>query len=255
MLKFDKKNLIGTDGSGNQKKFWLGNTLYKIDSKYRDSTKEVSACNIAEAFGIPHVIYNRAKVLVDGEEKWCCFCKSYLSSEDMSISIDKLLTSGGINNISWDMSVIDYFNLTCNIIYKYSGLALTYIQWRLLEILTFDFIIANDDRHLNNLDVISFADGRYDIAPIYDNGHSFFRRDTVLSYEEIERLSRKFKTKPFSPNQWKNLINLDYSKSIAKRFKKTVENKYGSLKNISGVLEGHSKIMRYRLEKLLSKGV
>ena len=41
MLELDSKYMYGTDGSGNQKKIWIDNYLYKVDSKFRDSTKEV----------------------------------------------------------------------------------------------------------------------------------------------------------------------------------------------------------------------
>ena len=92
MLVLDSKYMYGTDGSGNQKKIWINNYLYKVDSKFRDSTKEVSACNIAEAFGLYHVHYERIKCKIDNTEKWCSVCKSYITNrEDTSINLFNIL--------------------------------------------------------------------------------------------------------------------------------------------------------------------
>ena len=65
MLKLDSRYMFGTDGSCNQKKIWINDCFYKVDSKFRESTKEVSACSIAEAFNLKHVTYKRLKCIVD----------------------------------------------------------------------------------------------------------------------------------------------------------------------------------------------
>ena len=156
-------------------------------------------------------------------------------------------------SISLKLNVLDYFKLLCNCIEQYTKLDSNYIIRRIMEILVFDFIIANDDRHINNLEIICYNKGTFDIAPIFDNGHSFFRRDSVLTFTELEKFSQKHRTKPFSHNQWKNLINLNYAKELANLYKSNVETKFGSLLKIPNVSEGHSKIIKFRLNKLLNK--
>lgn len=36
MLELDSHIIRGADGYGNQKKIWISNKLYKVDSKFRD---------------------------------------------------------------------------------------------------------------------------------------------------------------------------------------------------------------------------
>lgn len=254
MLELDSYIIRGADGYGNQKKIWIDNKLYKVDSKFRDSTKEVSASSIAEAFGIYHVTYERTQCTVDDELKWCCCCASYLRSKnDTVISFNQLLEYYGICSIDRNMSSVDYFELMCKCIVDYTKLDYNYVRFRILQILTFDFLIVNDDRHLRNFEVIRYENGKFDIAPMFDNGHSFFRKDSMLTNSEIETLSRKFKPKPFSSNQWKNLIDLNFAKQQTSAWLTTAKQKYGGLANIPNVLDSHKKILRLRSEMLLNK--
>ena len=83
--------MFSTTGSGQQKKAWDSNILYKIDSKYRESNKEVSASSFAEACELNHVTYRRVECLIDGQRYWCSACKSYLKSNDISIPLYNML--------------------------------------------------------------------------------------------------------------------------------------------------------------------
>jgi hypothetical protein len=102
--------------------------------------------------------------------------------------------------------------------------------------------------------VIKYEKG-YDLAPIYDNGKAFFGIDRIASVAQIKSLSQKFKSKPFSTNQFKNLINLKEAQAIASSFLEKATAKYEDISNIPGVLEGHSRILKYRMKELLNKGV
>ena len=247
MLELNKQSLFGTEGSGNQKKIWIGDYLYKIDTRNRESTKEVSAYNLAKAFQIPCVEYRREKVTIDGIEHYSSVCKSYLHrGVDKSITFAQLLDMYNIFQIDKNMSAKQYFTLTCRCIKDYTKLPDEYIYRRLLEILTFDFLICNEDRHLSNLEIVEYANG-INIAPIFDNGTSFFRKDSILTYSELERLSRKHKSKPFSTNQWVNLIDISYAKQLASKWSININ-------NVTNVLDGHLKIVKYRLTELQKKG-
>lgn len=254
MLELDSSLMYGTDGSGNQKKIWINNYLYKVDSKFRESTKEVSASNIADAFDIEHVTYKRTKCKVDGIERWCSVCKSYLpNNNDVSINLYNILNYYESFIVTNQIQTTDYFNGTCNIIKDFTGLDINYIKERLLQMLTFDFLIVNDDRHLRNIEIIMYSNGKFDIAPIFDNGYSFFRKDSMLTYKELELLSQKHKSKPFSTNQWKNLIDLNFAKHTANLWVTKVKQKYNSIDKIPGVLDSHKRILKYRINLLLNK--
>ena len=55
---------------------------------------------------------------------------------------------------------------------------------------------------------------QFRFAPLYDHGETFFRTDATLTMKEYETKLRRFKSKPFSTNQVKNLGDLSISKQV-----------------------------------------
>jgi hypothetical protein len=245
--------MFGTDGSGNQRKIWINNKLIKIDSKLRESSKEVSAYNIASAFNLNCVRYTRDKFNVDGVEKYGCICDSYMMQGDLkTITLYSILNFYNIN-IPMNMSAYDYFCITIEAISKFTNMNIQSVRDYLMCLLVFDFLIANDDRHLTNIEIIQSYNNCFRFTPIYDCGQSFFRRDSEMTYRQLESESRKFKSKPFSINQYKNLINLDVAKNIASIYKQNAVNKYGGIMNIPNAMQAHKKVVKYRMDLLLNK--
>ena len=56
----------------------------------------------------------------------------------------------------------------------------------LINMLAFDLIIMNEDRHNSNVGFLMQDDGTLELAPIYDNGYS-------LLYDDIKGMLRDFK--------------------------------------------------------------
>jgi hypothetical protein len=240
--------------TGNQRKSLKSDILFKYDTELGESSKEVSASRIAAAFDLNHVHYARFKQCAD-KPVWYCTCASYLPNYASSISFDKIITYyDGWDSIGNNTSAKVLYSKVSNWVHEFTGLPLQYIRAQIMNTLVFDFLIANEDRHLNNFEVIKYEKG-YDLAPIYDNGKAFFGIDRVTSVAQIKSLSQKFKSKPFSTNQFKNLINLEEAQAIASSFLEKATAKYEDISSIPGVLEGHSKILKYRMKELLNKGV
>lgn len=78
MYELDNVMVFGTSGSGNQKKAWFGDTLVKVDSKYRESIKERDASIIGTAFGLNMVEYQVDKCIFDGKMRNCSVSKTDL---------------------------------------------------------------------------------------------------------------------------------------------------------------------------------
>ena len=112
--------------------------------------------------------------------------------------------------------------------------------------MTFDYIICNTDRHLNNISFIE-NNGVYRFAPIYDNGKSFLGTDAVLTDSDLIAKSNKYKSKPFSSNPKNNLIDIEFSKCLVRQWL----NNAGNLDNVL-TNKGHLKIVKYRINRLLS---
>lgn len=252
ILELDNYESFGTPGSGNQVKFWVNNQLIKLDSKFKESDKEVSASKLADIFEINHVDYFKVKSIYKNNVYNSCLCNSYLNSEiEEEISVFNILTLFNVN-ITNNESSISYFNKVVYCINKFTGIDEKEIKHWLMVILTFDYLICNTDRHLSNINVIhNFITNSYSLSPIYDCGQSFLGTNGDLTLKEIENRSRKLKFRPFSTNEKSNLVDITYAKELLSKWETMAINKYGSLINIP-INTGHNKIFRYRVNKLKS---
>ena len=215
MLEFDSRNKFGIDGSGNQKKIWIDNKhLVKVNSQLREANKEVDACKLAELFGLNHAKYKEIKVLVDGREKNACITESYLNENDIEISVCKIYDFLKMN-IPLNIDTRIVINTIIDGIVKYSHLSRDSVISYIYSMTLFDFLICNDDRHLNNFGLIyNEKTKQFRFAPLYDHGETFFRTDATLTMKEYETKVRRFKSKPFSTSQVKNLGDLSVSKQV-----------------------------------------
>lgn len=247
-LELSSSKAFGSYSAGEQIKCWvkIDNIAYlaKVNTHNREASKEVSAYRLAKAFRIPCVEYKELDVKLRSIDRKACICRSYLGNCDSDISIWKAL--GGRFQVKKNESARDLFNRvveSLSVKLKIDRLSLeNYIK----TIITFDYIICNTDRHLNNISFIE-NNGVYRFAPIYDNGKSFLGTDSTLTDCELINKSNKYKSKPFSSNPKSNLIDIEFSKNLVKQWL----NNAGNLDNVL-TNKGHLKIVKYRIDKLLS---
>lgn len=247
-LELSSSKAFGSYSAGEQIKCWvkIDNIAYlvKVNTHNREASKEVSAYRLAKAFGIPCVEYKEMDIKLKGVDRKACICRSYLSNGDSDISIWKVL--GGRFQTKKNESAKDLFNrvVEClSVKLKIDKLSLAnYIK----TIMTFDYIICNTDRHLNNISLIE-NNGVYRFAPIYDSGKSFLGTDAVLTDSDLIARSNKYKSKPFSSNPKNNLIDIEFSKNLVRQWIRNAGNLDDVLTN-----KGHLKIVKYRINKLLS---
>lgn len=88
------------------------------------------------------------------------------------------------------------------------------IEQDLINMLLFDFIILNIDRHLNNFGLIEKEGIPIGLNPIFDNGLSLLANlsdDDLLNISDFY-LDKKMKVKPFKSNPYSQLNIIDFSK-------------------------------------------
>lgn len=247
-LELNTSNIFGSYSSGEQYKGWVSlngaRYLVKVNTHCRESLKEVSAYRLAKAFGIPCVEYKDINIKFKGSDRNACICKSYLRENENDISVWKAL--GNRFSIKKGESASSLFDRVTNDVSYRLRLDKDNLSRYLKNILTFDYIICNTDRHLNNISFIE-NNGVYRFAPIYDNGKSFLSTDAVLTDSDLIARSNKYKSKPFSSNPKSNLIDIEFSKNLVKQWL----NNAGNLDNVL-TNKGHLKIVKYRINKLLS---
>lgn len=154
-----KGNTPGTLGS-------LGKVGYEPYS-------EVMASRIASLLGFPHIEYTLADASLFPQVKTyrirhVSVCKNFLHDGSITYPLRRYLMMNGVKRRSevWEYLIE-------------SGLDLR----PLYLVLVFDALTGNEDRHLNNIDVIIDSSGRVSFAPIYDNGAS------LLSWRYVHQLT------------------------------------------------------------------
>jgi len=205
-LQLDSRSVFGTSGSGNQTKIWIGRRhLVKVNSKFREATKEVDAYKLATAFGLNCAKYSEIDVFLHGSNRKACITESFIHDDEVEITVAEILDTYNIH-IPMAMSAIDYIKTTAEAIHSFTQLDLNDIYNWIYDMLIFDYIICNDDRHLTNFEVLYSENNKsFRLAPYYDHGQSFFNTDAMLSKSDYEKYERKFKSKPFSSNPDKNI--------------------------------------------------
>jgi serine/threonine protein kinase HipA of HipAB toxin-antitoxin module len=109
-----------------------------------------------------------------------------------------------------------------------------------------DYILMNEDRHLSNIEFI-IGPSTVRFSPFFDFGKSFLCRDGIMSKSQFVTLERKFKTKPFSSNPEKNLIDIQYAKVICTK----IINNIGDINNL-GIPEFHKFVIKQRISRLMN---
>lgn len=146
---------------------------------------EVIATKIMERLGIPHVAYD----LVWDNGSPYSVCEDFVTADTELVSAWRVLqTQKKPNNVS----VYQHFINRCE------ELGVKNIVQDLDKMLVLDYIIANEDRHLNNFGLLRNAETLewLGFAPIYDSGSS-------LGYDKVAsqiRSQAEITCKPFKKN-------------------------------------------------------
>lgn len=131
--------------------------------EYQNAIAEVIASRVGELLHILVVQYQLCRIRINDEtfllgtisHNFCHKNESFISFETMVESSDE--------PIQWAVSAKDNYELVIDLFYKLTGLAARdYLNTMLL----FDFLICNEDRHLNNFGVLKDeTDGSYRFPP------------------------------------------------------------------------------------------
>lgn len=205
MLTLKSSEVFRTSvGDGNQEKYWSedGRFLYKINTKYREASKEISAYVLASAFGLPCARYELEEVVLSDVRRVAVKSENFLGYGDSWITMYKVIQA---YTPSYNTPAIDIMNSVVSIVKSSYGVDCEFFLYCMV---VFDFLIANPDRHYSNFGVIhnDFI-GKNRVAPLFDHGQAFFRTDAQLTTGQYENEYRKLKVLPFSRNPVKNLCD------------------------------------------------
>ncbi len=165
----DSMNLFSPDNTadGNLKKKWKISSGKRIlvkagSNPFRQEVyNEVIASLIAEKLGIDHAIYG----LVEEHDVVCCYSENFVSPDTDLVPASQILKAFKKRN---DISEYEFYIDCCE------KLGISDIRQNLEKMIVLDYILGNEDRHLNNFGLIRNAVTLewMGVAPIYDCGNS-----------------------------------------------------------------------------------
>lgn len=169
--------------------------------EYQDSIAEVIAARLAAQMGIPAVDYRLCRIrLEDGSTMLGTISSNFCGADEEYISFETMVESA-YEPVQWGSSTRENYELTLEWLNRATGLdARAYLDTMLL----FDFLICNEDRHLNNFGVVYDAvQQSYRFPPLFDNGYAlgFLQGE----YKPVAQYLYSCKAKPFSTSFSKQL--------------------------------------------------
>lgn len=238
-------------GTGNQIKYWDNDTLIKVDTE-QESQNEVDAYLLGTFLGLDCVPYTQESVIYFNKQISCCRSLNFLHEDEIEIPVYCILERTDVfSNLPNNIKALDYINFVICCVAGFTGLSLEQVKTWVYDMLVFDYIICNADRHLYNFSVIyNTKTGEYRLAPYFDHGNSFMFLQNPVCYSDFVRLERKYKSKPFSTNPVKNIGDLEQVKlSYNRMFSRT--DSLDDLRDLN-MLCGHFQVVVHRVNNLLN---
>lgn len=199
------QKIAETSSKGNQEKWQDGGIWYKLDQFGYEALAEVFTSqlleysNVETNFPFTFVRYRMERLLVHGRERTGCSSQNFLKAGESIITLAHLFRqytgrplSETLSRITSDKKRMAYLaEETANI----TGL-FEFPQYLTL-LFEIDGLVLNDDRHLNNIAVISRG-GSFDYCPIFDQGAGLLSNIMYNPFEIIPKsLISQEKARPF----------------------------------------------------------
>ena len=197
---------IGSSSKGNQKKWYdnsnklfIKSAFYYEDKYWRDYLVEVIASTLASQMKLKQVRViqqNLCKIKSKNETLNGVFSKDFRETDSQNfIPYYRLLRLHGMEDI-----VIGFpgkrFQIVVDSLYGLTGLDTTDY---LIVMILLDFLVGNEDRHLNNFGVISDK-GKFILAPLFDFGLGMFEHSNVYIGRTLQQAIDLMQMKPFCAN-------------------------------------------------------
>lgn len=239
-----------TDGStgynysskGNQLKFQIDDFWYKGDFLGYEGAAEIVTSELLKNSNVKNFVkYSYKEIEYNNQKINGCVSTNFLKQNESLITAERLYKSLTNNSLSEDLAKMPLENKIKYFVNEMSNITnLPYVGEYLTTLLELDTIILNEDRHFHNIAFIKDENGKYNYAPIFDNGASFLSdiRNEYPLEKNVYGLINDVKSKPFSTSFDKQMEiceklygkQLEFSKNIdLKNVFTDIENAYGSI--------------------------
>ncbi len=177
-------------------KWYRDSTYYKADTFGYEGLAEVIACIVSrniQDFDFVH--YDLCRVQEGTQTYVGCCCPSYLNCGESTISFQRVLEANNVDTGKLkELEMQTCFETLCSEIKATCGLSVSdYVA----KVLLCDAIIMNEDRHLNNFNLI-MKGNQFKLTPNFDNGLSLLSdlKDYPFTNDLRDNMKR-VRSKPF----------------------------------------------------------
>ena len=210
MIALNRDFLINsTSSKGNQQKFFIDNTWYKIDFLGYEALSEAVISRILSSNGIECANYDIIKAEYNGAEYTACKSENFLKPQDDLVSLKRMFEAGGFDKKRFEKSsAAERIQYAAEYAAEVTKIGIEAALRYFHVLLYTDAVFLNEDRHFANINFIYDNDEeKWRTAPIFDNGAGLLS-DTRLDYPldgKTLRMAEKVKAKPFSADFEKQL--------------------------------------------------
>lgn len=205
IMKSDQSISQNSSG-GNLLKWHIANRFIKtstfkehgLQTEYMyESYAEVIASRLAKWLGIPSVQYQLCEIILDnGIRLIGCESTDFMNTNTSKYRYISLGNLIALSKFQYTPGIPGYKQLIAWIEPSVPGFK-NYLDANLL----LDYIVINDDRHLNNLGLLrDTITGKFAVAPIFDTGNSLFCHKHIGNILYEPTLPSVLQAKPFHPN-------------------------------------------------------
>ena len=233
-----------TSNNGTMAQMWLrqkqGLYLYKLGRKtfFQETLNEAVASDLLDLLQIPHVSYH----IESFERQDVSVCQAFTNDDLEFVPAWQIFNHPKPNRA---MTELDYY------IQLLGQLGLDEQEARLAneQMILFDYVIANEDRHWGNFGIVRNSSTLQPVglAPIFDNGNSLRYQDAYVTSPRSSNhyVSRSFRTR--HDNNLKQLRLLDGSlfDALENSISDIFERQYDKLQNPQFPLERATQLAQF----------
>lgn len=204
--RYLKEISVGSSSKGNQEKWYDTNNKYFIkaafyyENKYwQDYLVEIIVSKLARQMNLGQIrVVNQHRCLIKKKDNIVngVFSKDFRDKESqIFIPFNRLLKLHADEGIIFGFPG-KRFDTIVQAIKKYTKLNITDY---LIVMILLDFLVGNEDRHLNNFGVISDGD-EFKVAPLFDFGLGMFEHNSIYYGRSLTEAVDLMQAKPFCAN-------------------------------------------------------
>jgi hypothetical protein len=255
----DESLLSSVTSKGNQIKWKTGDLWVKLDSLGYEGLAEELTSIVLSCTNLKHAEYKSSIVYARPlcQDRQGCVSKDFIVPKYDFITLESLLRKD--ENLYACIDKLSSYNAFLNVVKSVRRLINLDMSKYLANMLLFDCIVLNEDRHRNNIGVLYNKETKkYECSLIFDNGLSLLSdtEDYPIGIDIVKNVCR-VKSKPFSDSFFEQMsVVRDLGFKPIKLNVKRLKSKLDCYVNIiydSSVVNRAIDVLKYQLDKTYMK--